>query len=108
MQFIKKSSLFLFIILLIVSVYKDLFTGSSLPSHSNDTKIQDNIPHEVLKVKVKKGETVLSIVEKINQMEHNDLNIQSIMDDFQVANPNTDPYQLKPGMFYYFPLYKEE
>lgn len=108
MQFIKKSSLFLFIILLFISVYKDLNSGSPLPSHSNDTKIQDNIPHQVIKVKVKQGETVLSIVEQVNQTERNNLNIQSIMDDFQEANPNTDPYHLKPNTFYYFPLYKEE
>lgn len=110
MNLIKKSFLYIFIILLLVSIYKDLYYGTIINNQTNDDNsayTTVNKPH-VIKVKVQQGDTVLSIVEKINETENENLNIEMILEDFQAANPTADPFQLKANAFYYFPLYEKE
>lgn len=103
MKTINKCCLFLFIIFLATSIYKDLHLNSPSTFYEND-KIE-TLSINVIKVKVKHGETVLSIVENINPMDKERINIQQVMNDFKEANPNADPFQLEADKYYYFPLY---
>src|SRR5699024_3675071 len=107
MKLLKKVSIYTFIILLVVSIYKDLSIHSPISNQPDDEDELKEMPHNntnVVKVKVQKGETVLSIVERINKAEKN-LDIEQILDDFKASNPNADPYRLKSDTFYFFPIY---
>lgn len=106
MYFIKRLFLYLFIILLLISVYKDIMSGHHIPGDQLvENKQSVSMDFQVTQIKVKPGETVLSIIEKINNHDIQTRSVSQIIDDFKLANPNTDPYQLKAGNFYYFPLY---
>jgi len=104
MKTIKNCCVILLFLLLISSIYKDLdlTTPSTLQYSANETIINNN----VIKVKIERGDTVLSIVEKLNQFDEEHINIQQVMTDFKKANPHVDPYHLKPNKYYFFPLYK--
>lgn len=107
MKLIKKCCFFIIIVLFLTSIYKDLhlnITGIHDMDRASDTVINNT---EVIKIKVKEGETVLSITEKINHFEKEQINIKQIMLDFEEANPNVNPYRLKANRFYYFPLYSK-
>src|SRR5699024_279531 len=105
MRLIKKISVYTFIILLVISVYKDLSINSPIPDKRVEFEKMPLNHTNVIKVKVQKGETVLSIVEKINKTGKN-LDVEQILDDFQASNPNADPYHLKADSFYFLPLYE--
>ncbi|GGH79796.1 regulatory protein YycH of two-component signal transduction system YycFG [Pullulanibacillus pueri] len=57
-------------------------------------------------VTVQTGDTVLSIIERLNpnQVE----NISKMINDFQLLNPKQNPNQIKIGESYRFPLYKDK
>ncbi|WP_106497131.1 hypothetical protein [Lentibacillus sp. Marseille-P4043] len=108
MYFFKKSGIYLFIILIIVSIYTDLTSGSLLPPNNNSIPAKQTEPtntrkFKVKKVKVRSGDTVLSIVEEINDLLPA-LDINQIFDDFQLIN-HTNPHKLIIGDYYYFPIY---
>ncbi|MBU5466411.1 hypothetical protein KQI49_06150 [Virgibacillus sp. MSJ-26] len=105
MKTIKNCCFILLFLLLITSIYKDLelSTPSTLQYAASET-IKNNT--NVIKVKIERGDTVLSIVEKFNQFDEEQINIQKVMTDFKKANPHVDPYHLKPNKYYFFPLYK--
>ncbi|MGY0692905.1 hypothetical protein ACW2QC_08950 [Virgibacillus sp. FSP13] len=108
MNFFKKSGIYLFIILIIVSIYTDLTNGSLLPSNNNtipekQTESTNTRKFEIMKVKVRAGDTVLSIVEEINDSLPA-FDINQIFEDFQLIN-HTDPHKLIIGGYYYFPIY---
>ncbi|PAV29050.1 hypothetical protein CIL05_13805 [Virgibacillus profundi] len=103
MNFLKKLFIYGLILLFIISIYKDL-------TPETPDEIKNNMPVElklsVLQMKVEPGETVLSIVEKINNDSIQLLDMEQILTDFNIANPQIkDPYNLKEGSFYYFPVY---
>lgn len=103
----KRIFTYMIIILLITSIYKDLSLGTG-----NKTSVKDEIsPNEamynnndfsIIQIKVTHGDTVLSIMESINDEINN---VEKIIADFQVLNPNTPPQQIRPGEIYYFPKY---
>ncbi|GAA0443229.1 hypothetical protein GCM10008983_20520 [Lentibacillus halophilus] len=104
----KRFILYMFIILLVISIYKDMTTGI-LPDTSS--KLTTDNTHEtekltVVRVKAGKGDTVLSIVESINEL-NNQVAVSKILDDFRSINPDTDPFHVKSGEYYFFPLYKK-
>lgn len=109
----KKTLLYIFIVLFIVSLYKDLTIGTQLNSTSNQqhdieykTEVNDIT---VMRVKVQQGDTVLSIVEKINQHVSNTMDIKQIITDFEALNPTIEKSEeLKLNTFYYFPVYEKE
>src|SRR5699024_681329 len=107
MRLIKKISVYTFIILLVISVYKDLSINSPISNQPDGVEFEKMpLNHtNVIKEKVQKGETVLSIVEKINKTGKN-LDVEQILDDFQASNPNAHVYHLKADAFYFFPLYE--
>ncbi|MFC4558830.1 hypothetical protein ACFO3D_11500 [Virgibacillus kekensis] len=110
----KKAILYLFTILLLVSLYKDLTVGTSLdtPYKVGDeeaTEIEGNNEMRIysMQVKVQNGDTVLSIVERINVDLQESLNIEKILTDFTELNPTADPKNLTAGKFYSFPVYEK-
>lgn len=110
-----KNFLFICLILILISVYNDLQVGQSLehpPSQKDPFIMREmkDVPDretsfEIVRMKVQRGDTVLSIVEEINPFLHDGLNIEVILNDFQRINPFVDPYNLKPGKYYSFPIY---
>ncbi|SDN08431.1 LysM peptidoglycan-binding domain-containing protein [Sediminibacillus halophilus] len=122
MGFLKKTVVTLFIVLFIVSIFKDLTVGTLngvqqteeqsdnlSESHKPSQKApqQDQTAYQAIEVEVRPGDTVLSIIEEINRAEAV-LAIDSIVTDFQKLNPGTDPQQIQPGETYLFPLYVSE
>ncbi|WP_153461551.1 hypothetical protein [Sediminibacillus terrae] len=122
MGFFKKALVTLFIILFIVSIFKDLTVGtinsiqqveeqndnsSESLEPSQNTAQQNATDYQALEVEVRPGDTVLSIIEEINRAEAV-LSIDSIIADFQKMNPGTNPQQIQPGETYLFPLYVSE
>jgi len=107
MQFIKRLSIYLLLILLLVSIYKDLTIDTSkIKSDSKITQFTDASELSGIRIRIDPGDTVLSIVEQINKENHiSKIDITQIITDFEKINPDVDPYELKPNNFYYFPLY---
>ncbi|UJL44858.1 hypothetical protein KFZ58_10485 [Virgibacillus sp. NKC19-16] len=107
MDFIKKTFIFVLIILLGISIYNDLTLGNSQENKIN--RIQQpatDINFTVLQIKVEPGDTVLSIVERINNNRNLEkMDLTQILTDFNTINPSIDPHNLDPHTYYYFPLY---
>ncbi|WP_156290717.1 hypothetical protein [Oceanobacillus salinisoli] len=107
MYFSKKIFIYIIIILLVASIYKDLSLGTEPNENvpTQETTIQINENYSAMKVKVTSGDTVLSIVENINEGK-GEIAIDQMMTDFQQLNPEVNPYRLQPNTFYYFPVYE--
>lgn len=110
-MFFSKRLLFYFIIiLLIISLYKDLTDGSFSFNHNKLGQIQQIYPNEqetkltVVAVRVQAGDTLLSITEQINQQTL-ELDIDQMINDFKTLNPTIDPFHLEPNSVYYFRIY---
>lgn len=104
----KKVLIYTLVFLLLFSVYQDLHVGSL--QNSTDPPLQ-TVPitdYNAVYVKVQHGDTILSIVENINSDSIQRLDVDQIMDDFKVLNPNVNPHQLRPGHYYYFPSYGQQ
>ncbi|WP_068674300.1 hypothetical protein [Oceanobacillus sp. Castelsardo] len=107
MSFSKRFILYISIILLIASIYKDLSLANNSIENYHYTKplTTANSHYSIVKVKVEFGDTVISIVEDINKGNMK-ISLEQIMDDFQHLNPNTNSQSIQPKNYYYFPLYK--
>ncbi|RLL48065.1 hypothetical protein D8M04_01945 [Oceanobacillus piezotolerans] len=108
MQILKKYILYIAIILLITSVYKDLSLGTNQIEHyRSDVILTDkNINnYTIIRLKAESGDTLLSIVESINESKTS-LSPEKILTDFMELNPTSDPYHIKVGEWYYFPIYE--
>lgn len=109
MDFIKRFFIYIVIILLCISIYNDLSLGNSPASEDRSNRIQQpstDITFTVLQVKVEPGETVLSIVERINNNRNlKKMDLTQILTDFNTINPSIDPKTIEPHTYYYFPLY---
>lgn len=110
MYFIKRVLFYVVIILLIISLYKDLTLGTfQHNSHKSNHMEQTHFKNQenklsAIRVRIQPGDTVLSITEQINQqLPH--IDIMQIMNDFKTINPNVDPYHLQSDIVYYFPVY---
>ncbi|MFD2133562.1 hypothetical protein ACFSKI_20320 [Pseudogracilibacillus auburnensis] len=104
MYYVKRICLYTCIILLILSLYNDFTKGSTsfiTPNHEVETI--NGIT--VMKIKVHPGDTILSVSERINKVQVENLRIDQIMTDFQIVNPNADVHALSPNTYYYFPVY---
>ncbi|WP_053219163.1 hypothetical protein [Virgibacillus senegalensis] len=119
MGFLKKTIVTLFLLLFVVSIFKDLTVGTLSGSKEAEeiqgtaeekpqpAKKADQQAYQVIEVEVRPGDTVLSIIEEINRSEAV-LTIDSLITDFQTLNPDTSPQQIQPGKKYLFPLYVYE
>ena len=102
MSAIKRLSIIILFFLLVLSIMDDLGKNTSPPvpgTFQRDGEI--SIAH----IKVSAGDTVLSIMEEINDLDT--LDIEQIIRDFERLNPGADIHFLVPDDFYYFPLYNE-
>jgi len=107
MGLLKRLCLYLFIILLSISIYKDV-TGGLFTSEHKPTLEHIKLNHlnaSIIKIKVEPGDTVLSITEQINDFTDTPLNLQQILTDFKHYNPNINPNDLHVNEFYYFLKY---
>ena len=104
----KKTIINIFIILFLISIYKDLTFGTNISTNksmeTNQTNTMDKQEYEVIKVKMEAGDTVLSIMERINTASST-IDINLMLQDFSLLNPNIDPNQLQTNHFYFFPKY---
>ncbi|SET60911.1 hypothetical protein SAMN05216389_1178 [Oceanobacillus limi] len=104
----KKTLLYVFIILFFISIYKDLTIGIDLQKENTQISNSDELDtndYQAVKIKISSGDTVLSIVEQLNEFNSNTIDVEKILVDFKELNPNINPYKIKSGTFYYFPLY---
>ena len=99
----KRLSILLLFILLIISVVDDL--SKQQPINDSFIKVQEDNDTGIAHIKIKQGDTVLSVTEEINDLDY--LDIQQIINDFEKLNPGVDTESLLPNSFYYFPLYNE-
>ncbi|WP_243386309.1 hypothetical protein [Bacillus kexueae] len=111
----KRLFIVIFSLLALYIVYYDLKVGT-LPSfqEQNATFVTKEEQLEVFDVDqsisfqlitVNKGDTVLSIVERINEQSE-DISIETIIADFEQLNPSTKAHNILIGEAYKFPLYK--
>ncbi|MDY0408454.1 hypothetical protein ACFFIS_02740 [Virgibacillus soli] len=108
MDFLKRLCTYALIILFVISIYYDLTVTNKVPTIDNSTIPNNNVESfHVKKVKVSRGDTLLSVVEQINQGISGHLNMEEIIMDFKTSNPNIDPYKLEVGKYYYFPIYED-
>ncbi|WP_249871083.1 hypothetical protein [Oceanobacillus saliphilus] len=110
MYTIKKLSLYIFIILLLFTFYQDIILSrtSSNPQKTNEVIVNHSDAYTIAHIKILPGDTVLSITESINSEDLYEMDLQKILDHFAQLNPTTDPYELKPYTFYYFPVYHSD
>ncbi|MFD1850262.1 hypothetical protein [Oceanobacillus bengalensis] len=110
MHFFKRMSLYIIILMLIASIYKDLSLGTAnnkvmdIPAN---TETINHISYDIMQIKISPGDTLLSVVEGINSSNAK-LNFDNLINDFKALNPNVDPYKLEPNTFYYFPVYNRK
>ncbi|SFD54663.1 hypothetical protein SAMN05216238_102158 [Lentibacillus persicus] len=112
MNTINKVILYIFLFLFLLSVHHDLTAGTygnNKPEGPNKTQTQRMMKEEqieILKVQAGHGDTVLSIVERINEGHSESLDISRIMKDFKLLNNDVKPTEIQAEEYYYFPLYK--
>ncbi|GGN66111.1 MULTISPECIES: hypothetical protein [Oceanobacillus] len=100
----KRLSLLLLFILVIISVIDDLSKQQPLKEESV-VKVQEDKDTGIAHIKIKHGDTILSVTEEINELDY--LDVQQVINDFEKLNPGVDTESLLPNSFYYFPLYNE-
>ena len=105
MGLLKRLTLYGIIILLLISIYKDIAIDEAFPMYEDEI-IQTNKDFHVLKREIHHGDTVLSILEEINDIKQlEQINIEQMISDFKMLNQNINPYQLQQGKYYLFPKY---
>ncbi|GGJ83191.1 hypothetical protein GCM10007063_02130 [Lentibacillus kapialis] len=108
MNSIKRLFIYVLIVLFLVSIHKDLTVGTPMdsePEMQNGTKTFKQESLTAVEVKVNEGDTVLTIVEELNDQNDKQLDIPQIQADFEALNPNVQALHVEPGEYYYFPLY---
>ncbi|MFD1018772.1 hypothetical protein [Thalassobacillus hwangdonensis] len=118
---IKKLFLTVLVLLLFMSVYKDLTTGTTIQSNTEVTP-SESAPSEPAEpptpppqpdtrfskyatITVEPGDTVLSILEEIHDGSYHH-GIGEMLEDFEKLNPGTDPSAIKIDEAYRFPVYE--
>jgi hypothetical protein len=97
-------------LLVLYTMYYDLRVGT-LPymSEATPASVQSEAQEEesahVKKVKIAAGQTVLSVVEHLNQSV--EVSIEKIVADFKRLNPGVNPNDIQTGKVYAFPIYSE-
>lgn len=94
--------------LVIYSVYHDLSVGT-LSTQKKEavavSSMENNDQQQAKKVKISSGQTVLSVVEQLNQKAS--VPIKKIVKDFKSLNPGVNPNEIQSGEIYAFPLYEK-
>lgn len=97
------------IILLMISIYKDLTLGTTISNldhdtveHAKQTEITQDF--HAIKVKIEQGDTFISVMEQLNPNLEK-INMEQLVDDFSYLNPTEDPDHLQLHHYYFFPQY---
>lgn len=106
-RLMKRLGATIFILLIGYIIFYDIKIGTLPLLRSNQSKqvvtnSSSTIPYE--SIEVKNGDTVLSIVEEVNNNQIP--SIEKIVADFKELNPDQSPGKLKVGKSYKFPVYK--
>ncbi|MFA8439591.1 hypothetical protein [Pueribacillus sp. YX66] len=99
----KRFSLFLLFCLIIYTSYLDLSKGTLYLNSKSEEETNIQIPYD--EIVVLPGETVLSVLERINGTLP--VSIEQALQDFAVINPSVDPMLIQAGKRYKFPVYKD-
>ncbi|MBM7584693.1 hypothetical protein JOC86_001230 [Bacillus pakistanensis] len=108
----KRAFYFLLVLIVLYSVYYDLNTGTLPKSSTIATTGQaqesnasmESDDNKSLTIKVKPGDTVLSLVEEHRQGS-SEVAIDQIIKDFEELNDGLNPEDIQIGKTYYFPVY---
>ena len=84
MYFFRNICLSFIIIPLAISLYNDLKKESI---SIVEDEINETVPYRVAKVKLERGDTILTISERLNEDQLSQLSIEQILSDFQQVNP---------------------
>ncbi|MDQ0175200.1 hypothetical protein [Bacillus chungangensis] len=91
------------------SIYHDI-TNGTLEVHSTNKTLQDNTEIETspfIAIAVQPGDTVLSVVEQLQQAPLS-ASISQVTNDFMQLNKGTRPEDIQVGKTYNFPVYLNE
>lgn len=106
MSAMKRFTIVILLLLFLLSLMDDLSKQPSLVDKKPSEKpVQTEMEAGIAHIKIKPGDTVLSVTEELNDMSV--LNIEQIMNDFKRLNPGTDIDSLIPYSFYSFPVYND-
>ncbi|MFC7393332.1 hypothetical protein ACFQRG_10175 [Scopulibacillus cellulosilyticus] len=83
--------------------YSDITNGTLPSAYKTQNNSQSQIDINYKKITVNPGDTVLSVVEKINPDKS--LSIEKVMSDFKKLNPGSKPNKIEIGQSYNFPQY---
>lgn len=111
----KKLGFLMVIIFLIYIIQYDIRYGTLIPvkavpvstqtaEGSSPGKVKKNIPY--INVKVKAGDTVLSIVEQLTDRSI-PVSIDKVITDFKTLNKGISPENIQIGKEYKFPVYEK-
>jgi hypothetical protein len=104
---LKRLTVFIIICGIAYSCYFDWKIGTLPAAASNQVnKVEENNNIQHVEVIVLNGETVLSIVEKVNNGNNIPSSMSKIIEDFETLNPNVKAHVIKAGIKYLFPIYK--
>lgn len=105
MAFLRRFSLITFIILVAASIFQDLSHSDETISFSNDE--HSELPSfEAVPVKVRPGDTVLSITEEIQTAPASSVSVENILTTFESLNPTTSSNEILVHEIYYFPQFQ--
>ena len=100
-----KVFLSILIILLLLSLYNDF---KKERTYTNDEmRIHVEYETKMVKVKFERGDTFLSISERINGSSISTIPIEQLIADFEKLNPNVNVHSLNIGHYYNFPIYEK-
>ncbi|MGM9987145.1 MAG: hypothetical protein ACI35O_07945 [Bacillaceae bacterium] len=105
----RRLSIFLTIVFLIIVMIYDMKVGT-IPHQKKEkisTSKQDSKKPTLAykEIQTKSGDTVLSVVESMND-NWKKVSIKQIIKDFTILNPDTEPTKIQIGKVYRFPLYE--
>lgn len=109
MYFLRRTCMYILLILLFISIYNDLTFGTPFQIKEESPKITNSSDAEnanAILVEVQPGDTLLSKVEQLNEDLPINLDISQIISDFKKLNPSVDPHKLQTNTSYLFPVYK--
>lgn len=104
MLIIKRSILLIVIILLLISIYHDL--QKDLTIHDKPKTVMMNKHFTVVKMKVMPGDTILTLIEQVNDDSLEQFNVEKLISDFKTVNPHLKSNELSVNEYYYVPVYK--
>lgn len=92
------------------SIYHDITNGTLEVYSTNNTLLEDNAEIETspfIAIAVQPGDTVLSVVEQLQQAPLS-ASISQVTNDFMQLNKGTRPEDIQVGKTYKFPVYLNE